>query len=144
MANVDRKASATWEGDLFKGSGTLTSGSSSVLQETPITWAARTSSPEGKTSPEELIASAHASCFAMALSLTLAQGGTPPESLQVEAVCTFDDEAAKVTTSALQVSGEVPGLDAAGFEEAAKQAEQICPISNAIRNNVDIQLQVNA
>ncbi len=144
MANVDRQASVTWEGDLFKGSGTLTAGSSGVLQDTPVTWAARTSSPEGKTSPEELIASAHASCYAMALSLTLAQGGNAPERLQVEAVCTLDDEAAKVTTSTLQVSGEVPGLDAAGFEEAAKQAEQICPVSNALRNNVDIQLQVNA
>jgi lipoyl-dependent peroxiredoxin len=144
MANVERKAQVTWEGNLMKGNGTLTSLSSGVLQEAPVTWASRTSNPEGKTSPEELIAGAHATCYAMVLSLTLANNGNEPGRLQVEAVCTFDDEAAKVTSSELYVSGEVPGLDAAGFEEIAKQAEPHCPVSNALRNNVDIRLHVNA
>lgn len=144
MANAERKAHVTWEGDLMKGNGTLTAASSGVLQDTPVTWASRTSSPEGKTSPEELIAGAHATCYAMSLSNTLAEGGNAPERLEVEAVCTFDDGALKITTMDLRVNGEVPGLDAAGFEEAAKQAEQGCPVSNALRNNVDIRLKVNA
>lgn len=144
MANVERRARVTWEGDLINGNGALTALSSGVFQETPVTWASRTSNPEGKTSPEELIAGAHATCYAMVLSLTLANNGNDPGSLQVEAVCTFDDEAAKVTSSALYVSGEVPGLDAAEFEEIAKQAEPHCPVSNALRNNIDISLHVNA
>jgi osmotically inducible protein OsmC len=144
MANAERKARVVWEGDLLNGNGALTAESSGVLQDTPVTWASRTANPEGKTSPEELIAAAHAACYAMVLSLTLANNGNDPGTLQVEAVCTFDDEAAKVTTSELYVSGEVPGLDAAGFEEIAKQAEPHCPVSNALRNNVDIRLHVNA
>lgn len=144
MANVERKARVVWEGDLFNGNGALSTETSSVLQESPVTWAARTSSPEGKTSPEELIASAHASCYAMALSLTLAQDGNAPERLEIRSVVTFDDEAAKVTTSDLHVSGEVSGLDDAAFEEAAKKAEDLCPVSNALRNNVEIRLHVNS
>lgn len=144
MANVERKAAVVWEGDLFGGNGSLNTESSNVLQGSPVTWAARTSSPEGKTSPEELIAGAHASCFAMALSLTLAQDGNAPERLEIQSVVTFDDEAAKVTASDLHVRGEVPGLDAAGFEDAAKRAEDLCPISNALRNNVEIRLHVDS
>lgn len=142
MANVERKAHVVWEGDLMNGSGMLTEDDSGVLRDAPVTFASRTGSPEGKTSPEELIASAHATCYAMALSNTLAEGGNAPERLAVEAVCTLDDSALKITTMDLRVSGEVPGLDAAGLEEAAKQAEQICPVSNALRNNVDIRLEV--
>lgn len=144
MANVERGAHVVWEGDLMNGGGSLSTESSNVLQDSPVTWASRTSSPEGKTSPEELVASAHASCYAMALSLTLGQDGNAPERLEVQAVVTFDDEAAKVTASDLHVRGEVPGLDDAGFEEAAKKAEELCPISNALRNNLEIRLHVNS
>ncbi len=107
-----------------------------------VSWSARTQTPEGKTSPEELLAAAHASCYAMALSSTLAKRGTPPEELQVKAVCSFDKvgDGWKVTMMDLEVHGRVSGIDQARFEEAAKAGEKGCPISNAIRNNVEIKL----
>jgi osmotically inducible protein OsmC len=139
---AERIARAVWNGDLMSGSGTLSTRSSSVLADTPVTWAARTESPEGKTSPEELLAAAHASCYAMAFSATLGRRGTPPERLDVTATATFDrvGEGFKVTTMALTVRGKVPNLDQAGFAEAAQAAEQGCPISNALRNNVAISV----
>jgi osmotically inducible protein OsmC len=97
--------------------------------------------PDGRTSPEELLAAAHASCFAMAFSATLGRGETPPERLHVTAVVSLNPKEGggfKVTDSRLEVSGVVPGLDQAGFQAAAEKAEQGCPISNAIRNNVNI------
>lgn len=142
MANVERTAHVVWEGDLMKGSGTFTGGSG-ALEEFPVTFASRVQRPDGKTSPEELIASAHATCYAMALSNTLADAGSPPDRLEVDAVCTLDDGALKITTVNLDVRGTVSGLDQDGFEEAARNAEQICPVSNALRNNVDIQLNVS-
>ena len=142
MANVERKSHVVWEGDLMKGSGTFTGGSG-ALNDFPVTFASRVQRPEGKTSPEELIASAHATCYAMALSNTLADGGTPPERLEVDAVCILDDEALKITTVNLDVRGTVSGLDQDGFEEAARNAEQVCPVSNALRNNVDIELNAS-
>ena len=142
MANVERTAHVVWEGDLMKGSGTFTGGSG-ALEEMPVTFASRVQQPEGKTSPEELIASAHATCYAMALSNTLADAGSPPDRLEVDAVCTLDDGALKITTVNLDVRGTVSGLDQDGFEEAARNAEQVCPVSNALRNNVDIQLNAS-
>lgn len=142
MANVERTAHVVWEGDLMKGSGTFTGGSG-ALEEFPVTFASRVQRPDGKTSPEELIASAHATCYAMALSNTLADAGSPPDRLEVDAVCTLDDGALKITTVNLDVRGTVSGLDQDGFEEAARNAEQICPVSNALRNNVDIQLNAS-
>ena len=140
MANVDREAHVEWNGDLMRGSGTVSEGSG-VLNNTPVTFAARTSQPEGKTSPEELIASAHATCYAMALSFTLADKGNPPEHLEVDAVCTLDDQQLKITTVDLNVRGRVPGIGGQDeFENAAREAEQLCPVSNALRGNVDIQL----
>ncbi len=143
MANVERRAHVEWDGDLASGSGTLTEDDSGVLNNSPVTFASRTGQPEGKTSPEELIAAAHATCYAMALSNTLAEGGNAPEHLEVNAVCTLDDQQLKITTVDLNVRGRVPGLDADGFESAAEQAEQICPVSNALRNNVDIRLNAS-
>lgn len=139
---AERTAQAVWNGDLMSGSGTLSTRSSKVLTDTPVTWAARTESPEGKTSPEELLAAAHASCYAMAFSATLGRRGTPPERLDVTATATFDrvGEGFKVTTIVLTVRGKVPTLDQAGFAEAAQAAEQGCPISNALRNNVEISV----
>jgi osmotically inducible protein OsmC len=140
MATADRRADVVWHGDLQKGSGTLDLASSKALKGADLTFASRTERPDGKTSPEELIAAAHAGCYAMALSNTLAGDGNAPEELNVNAVVTLDMGSLKVTTSTLTINGRVPGLDQAGFEDAARRAEQTCPVSNALRNNVDIQL----
>ena len=109
----------------------------------PVTWASRTEHHDGKTSPEELITAAHASCYAMALSNVLAQMGNEPEELNISAVCTFDVDQVKVTKMVLDVRGRVPGLDAEGFQSAAERGEEACPISNALRGNVDIQLNAS-
>jgi len=141
MSMADRRAEATWAGSLTEGSGTLDLVSSGVASSLPITWASRTEKADGRTSPEELLAAAHASCYAMAFSATLGRGGTPPESLHVTAVVSLNPKeggGVEVTDSALTVEGTVPGLDQAGFQEAAETAEQGCPISNAIRGNVAI------
>jgi lipoyl-dependent peroxiredoxin len=142
MASAERRANVVWKGDLMQGSGNFDLASSGAVEDLPVTWASRAERPDGKTSPEELIAAAHASCYAMALSATLADGGNEPEQLDVNSVVTFDVDNLKVTTSALDVRGRVPGLDEEGFRTAAEQAEQLCPVSNALRGNVDIQLNV--
>jgi lipoyl-dependent peroxiredoxin len=143
MAAAERRANVVWNGNLFQGSGTFDLASSEAAQGLPVTWASRTERPDGKTSPEELIAAAHASCFAMAFSNTLAEQGNEPEELNISAVCTFDVDQLKITTMVLDVHGRVPGLDAEGFQNAAEQAEQGCPVSNALRGNVDIQVNVS-
>ena len=143
MATAERRADVVWRGDLFRGSGTFDLASSGAATDLPVTWASRTEHHDGKTSPEELITAAHASCYAMALSNTLAQMGNEPEELNVSAVCTFDADQLKVTTMVLDVRGRVPGLDAEGFQNAAEQANQGCPVSNALRGNVDIQLNAS-
>lgn len=143
MATAERRAEVVWRGDLFKGSGTFDLASSGAAQDLPVTWASRTERHDGKTSPEELITAAHASCYAMALSNVLAQMGNEPEELNISAVCTFDVDQVKVTKMVLDVRGRVPGLDAEGFQSAAEQGEEGCPISNALRGNVDIQLNAS-
>ena len=139
MANVERTAHVEWEGNLAQGSGTLSEGNG-PLQDTPVTFASRTQQPGGKTSPEELIASAHAACYAMALSNTLTENHTQPERLSVDAVCVLDDEQLKITSVDLDVRGSVPGISQEDFEGAAREAEQICPVSNALRGNLEIRL----
>jgi osmotically inducible protein OsmC len=133
MAIAERQATATWEGNLARGAGRV-SGGSGALGELDVTWAARTEAPGGKTSPEELVAAAHASCFSMALAHELTQGGNPPERLDVRANVTLDevDGAPTVTTSALEVRGTVPGVDAGAFEQAARSAGESCPISRLL------------
>ena len=143
MATAERRANVVWNGNLFQGSGTFDLVSSEAVQGLPVTWASRTERPDGRTSPEELIAAAHASCFAMALSNTLAEQGNEPEELNISAVCTFDADQLKVTTMVLDVRGWVSGLDAEGFQSAVEQAEQGCPVSNALRGNVDIQVNAS-
>ena len=143
MATAERRANVVWNGNLFEGSGTFDLVSSEAAQGLPVTWASRTERPDGKTSPEELIAAAHASCYAMAFSNTLAQQGNEPEQLDISAVCTFDADQLKITTMVLEVHGRVPGLDADGFQSAAEQAEQVCPVSNALRGNVDIRVNAS-
>ena len=138
---AERTARTLWKGTLIDGQGELTLETSGVLTGTPVSWASRTEEPRG-TSPEELLAGAQASCYAMALSGALAKQGTPPDSLEVTATCAFEKkgDAFGVTRMDIAVRGVVPGLDEAGFQEAARGAEQGCPISNAIRGNVDIRL----
>jgi lipoyl-dependent peroxiredoxin len=136
---ADRRAEAVWEGSLMEGSGTITKTGSGVLPELPVTWAARTESPDGKTSPEELIAAAHAACFAMALSHGLAQAGNPPERLETSATVTFVPGTG-ITRSALTVTGRVPGLDEQAFQEAAEAAKEGCPVSGALKGNVELEL----
>jgi osmotically inducible protein OsmC len=143
MATAERRANVVWRGNLFKGSGTFDLASSGAARDLPVTWASRTESPDGKTSPEELIAAAHGSCYAMALSNTLAEMGNEPDELNISAVCTFDIDQLKVTTMVLDVRGRVPGLDAEGFQNAAEQGMQACPVSNALRGNVDFQLNAS-
>jgi osmotically inducible protein OsmC len=117
--------------------------SSGSFRDLPVSWAARTEAPEGKTSPEELIAAAHAACFEMALSGALARGGTPPERLEVSAAVTFDktDAGWRVVSSALTVRGRVPGIDADGFRAAAEATRDGCPVSQALRGNVALSVE---
>jgi lipoyl-dependent peroxiredoxin len=145
MAKAERRAEVEWQGTLIQGSGTIVSVGSGAIGNLPVTWASRTERSDGKTSPEELLAAAHASCFAMALSHGLAQAGTPADHLHVTATSTFEqvEGGFKVSTMALDVSGKVPGLDQAGFEKAAQAAGQGCPISNALRNNVAISVNAH-
>jgi osmotically inducible protein OsmC len=143
MATAERRARAQWEGPLAEGSGELEFLSSGI-GKFPLTWASRVERPDGRTSPEELLAASHAACYAMAFSFTLAGAGNPPERLDVTATVSLDPKAGggfEVTSSALEVRGVVPGLDQAGFQAAAEQAEQGCPISNALRNNLRITVQ---
>jgi lipoyl-dependent peroxiredoxin len=137
-----RQAEITWEGPLASGTGTL-SGASGAFAQLPVTWASRTEQADGKTSPEELIAAAHASCFSMALALVLGENETPPERLAVSAACTLDevDGAPRITTVELTVRARVPGLDQAGFEHGVGRAADLCPVSNALRGSVEIRLQ---
>jgi lipoyl-dependent peroxiredoxin len=142
MATAERRAEVVWEGNLFRGNGRFTVGSG-AFSEQAVTWASRTERSDGKTSPEELIAAAHGSCFAMALSNALDQGGNPPETLEISAVCTFDVDNVKVSSVDLDIRAQVPGIDEDGFQDAIEQAEQGCPVSNALRGNVEIRVNAS-
>jgi lipoyl-dependent peroxiredoxin len=133
MAMAERTAVSSWDGDLAHGNGTVT-GASGGLGDLPVTWASRTERSDGKTSPEELIAAAHASCYSMALAHGLTEAGSPPEHLDVTAKVTLDqvDGVPTVTTSELTVNGTVPGIDQAAFEQAASEAGKGCPVSRAL------------
>jgi osmotically inducible protein OsmC len=138
-----RTAEVTWDGDLLSGSGTVDRVGSGLFGGLPVSWASRTEAPHGRTSPEELLAAAHASCFAMAFSGALARAGTPPSRLRVSAAVTFDkrDEGWRVTTSALTVRGTVPGITAEAFVAAAEGARTGCPISQALAGNVELSVE---
>ena len=138
-----RRAEVSWAGDLTSGSGTVSAISSGAFDSLPVSWAARTESSDGKTSPEELVAAAHASCFAMAFSADLGRAGTPPERLEVSADVTFDklDAGWRVVSSALTVRGRVPGMSAADFDAAAQSTKDGCPISVALAGNVALSVQ---
>jgi osmotically inducible protein OsmC len=137
---TDRRAEVIWKGSLTDGSGTITSTTTGAIGEQPVSWAARsTDDTGGKTSPEELIAAAHASCFSMALSAGLSKAGNPPDELHTTATVTLQPGEG-ITKIALTVEGRVPGLDAAAFEEAAKAAKEGCPVSKALAGVPEITL----
>ena len=140
-----REARAVWSGDLMSGTGTVSGVSSGKLNEVPVSWSARTAEPGGKSSPEELLAAAHASCFAMALSAGLGRGGTPPNRLEVRSKVTFDKvgDSWTVVSSELEVTGDVPGADGAKFTRAAEDAKDNCPISRALKGNVKLSVRAN-
>jgi osmotically inducible protein OsmC len=138
---VEHTAAATWAGDLMSGSGTVSVGSGAV-SGVPLTWRARAEDGSAGSSPEELIAAALASCFSMALSHGLAQGGNPPARIETDATATFDktDAGFRLTGIALRVNGNVPGIDDAAFREAAEGAKVNCPVANALADSVEITL----
>jgi osmotically inducible protein OsmC len=136
---TERKAEVTWRGDLRGGEGTIEHVGSRAFGPLDVTWASRAEEPAGKTSPEELIAAAHAACFSMALSNGLAQAGSPPEELDVSATVTFVPGTG-ITKSALAVTGRVPGMDEDAFREAAETAKDGCPVSGALKGNVELEL----
>ena len=141
MAQI-RKAIARWQGDLVGGSGTVSSATTSQFKDLEVSWGSRTEEPAGKTSPEELLAAAHAACFSMAFASRLAKNGTPPKTLEVTAAVTFDKKDAGwgIAKSELSVRGNVPGIDAAKFRTIADDAKENCPVSVALRGNVALSV----
>jgi lipoyl-dependent peroxiredoxin len=136
---TDRKAEVTWQGDLMSGDGRIDSGTSGAFGGLDVSWPARSEEPEGKTSPEELIAAAHATCFSMALSHGLAEAGHPAEELKTSATVTFQPGEG-ITKIALDVAGRVPGIDESAFHQAADGAKQNCPVSKALTGVPEISL----
>jgi lipoyl-dependent peroxiredoxin len=138
---TDRQAWVRWQGNLVDGSGTIVSTTTGAIGEQPVSWAARsTDETGGVTSPEELIAAAHAACFAMSLSSGLAKEGHAPDELRTSATVTFQPGEG-ITRIALMVDGRVPGLDEAGFEAAAQTAKENCPVSKALAGVPEISLE---
>jgi osmotically inducible protein OsmC len=142
---IERRAHATWEGDLRSGSGRFDLESSGAVRGQEVTFASRFEDQAGgKTSPEELIAAAHATCLSMALANGLAQQGHAPNRLEADAVCTLDqtDAGFRITAMRLSVQGQVDGIDEEAFRAAAEEARAGCPVSNAL-GEVEISLEVS-
>ena len=140
---TERRAEVTWNGDLLSGSGTIDAVGTGAFGPLDVSWAARAEDASaGKTSPEELLAAAHASCFSMALAGGLAKAGNVPERLSTSATVTFVPGTG-ITKVALAVRGTVPGLDDAGFHEAAEGAKANCPISKALVGVPEITLDAS-
>jgi osmotically inducible protein OsmC len=137
---TDRTASVVWQGDLINGAGTIENVTSGALGPLDVTWASRSEEPNGRTSPEELIAAAWAACFSMALSSGLAKAETPPEKLETSVTVTFQPGEG-ITRGALSVRGTVPGLDEDGFRAAAETAKDNCPVSKALAGIPDVTLE---
>ena len=136
---TERRAQVTWRGDLLSGSGTIESVTSGVLGGLGVSWRSRSEDPGGQTSPEELIAAAHAACFSMALSNGLAEEGHAPERLETSATVTFQPGEG-ITKIALAVDGSVPGMSEDDFRKAAKGAKENCPVSKALAGVPEITL----
>jgi osmotically inducible protein OsmC len=132
-------ATTVWEGDLGHGSG-VTTPASGAFPQVDVTWASRTSRSAGKTSPEELLAAAHAACYCMALSHELGEAGTPPDRLEATATVEFEPGEG-VKSSHIVVTGRVPGVDEEAFARAAAAAGEGCPISGALKGNVEITVE---
>jgi osmotically inducible protein OsmC len=138
MAAISR-ADAVWKGDLMSGSGRVKP-TSGAFDELPVTWASRAERQQGKTSPEELLAAAHAACFSMAFSNGLAKAGHKVDELNTTAEVEFVPGTG-ITTITLSVRGRVGGIDEAGFERLAEEAKEGCPVSKALKGNVDLKLK---
>jgi lipoyl-dependent peroxiredoxin len=136
---TERRAEAVWQGDLLSGSGTIAQVPSGAFGPLDVSWASRAEEPNGKTSPEELIAAAWSACFAMALSNVLAKAGNPPEKLETSATVTFQPGEG-ITKGVLTVRGTVSGLDESGFDAAANDAKVNCPVSQALAGIPDVTL----
>ena len=138
-----RRATVAWTGDLASGSGLIDAATSGAFKALPVTWASRIEEADGRTSPEELLASAHASCYSMAFSSDLTKAGFKPESLNVVSEVTLDlvDGKRTVVSSKLTVRGRVPGIDPAQFSEIAAGAKDGCPISRALAGNVALSVE---
>ena len=141
---VERTAKAEWQGDLTGGSGTVST-ESGVVRDATIKWSSRAEAADENTSPEELIAAAHASCVSMALAHGLAEAGTPARRLESQATATFDQvgDGFRMTTMRLQIRGQVDGLDEDGFREAAEQAKDNCPVSQALSEDVEVTVDAS-
>jgi osmotically inducible protein OsmC len=141
---VERTANAEWQGDLMSGSGTVST-QSRVVDNAMVKWSSRAEQADENTSPEELIAAAHATCVSMALAHALAQAGTPPQRLQTEATATFEQvgDGFRFTTMKLTIRGQVDGLDDDGFRQAAEGATENCPVSQALKGNVDVSVDAS-
>ena len=137
---ITRHADVSWSGDLQTGSGTINYVSSGAFSRLPVTWASRTEDHNGRTSPEELLAAAHASCFSMAFSARLGKNGTPAAKLDTKVVISFakGDAGWKIATSTITVKGDVPGIDLDTFKALAEDAKDNCPVSVALKGNVDL------
>src|SRR5215471_18029036 len=136
---TDRTAEVTWHGDLMSGGGRIDSVTSGAFGGLDVDWVARSQDAQTKTSPEELIAAAHAACFSMALSNGLAQSGNPADELKTSATVTFQPGEG-ITKIALTVEGSVPGIDADAFAQAAQGAKENCPVSKALASVPEITL----
>lgn len=139
---TERTAQVTWSGSLMDGGGRIESVGSGAFGPLDVTWGSRTEEPEGRTSPDELIAAAHAACFSMALSHGLAQAGSPPERLETQATVTFVPGTG-ITKSALTVRATVPGIAEAAFLEQAEAAKEGCPVSQALAGVPEITLDAS-
>ena len=143
MPEQKRHTTVTWKGDLDEGLGLISDSSSGMLKDAPFTRASRVEQSDGRMSPEELLAGAHAQCYVMGLAHILTNGGTPPEHLTVAAECSLEltQRGPRITQMMLRVSGNVPHLDSVAFELAARKADELCPISRVLRNNLVIRLE---
>ena len=140
-----RRAEAVWSGDLASGTGRTSARTSGAFSDLGVSWRARTESADGSTSPEELLAAAHAACFSMALSSRLAKAGAPPEQLAVSAEVTFEklDAGWKVTRSDLVVTARANGIEEPKLRELAEDAKVNCPISQALKGNVEMAVEAS-
>ena len=141
---VERTANAVWEGDLMSGSGTVST-QSGVVDNATVKWSSRAEQADENTSPEELIAAAHATCVSMALANGLAEAGNPPQRLESEATATFEQtpDGFRLTTMRLTIRGQVDGVDEEQFRQAAEGAKENCPVSQALTGNVDISMDAS-